>query len=186
MQETYCTRIFVSILLKISTIFFQAFLFYRYILAYVKYKNGYGNNHVNSVSARIKSVILIRPSSKTRKWIKIVAHVSGKDHRTIGVLGVDALHSSTDRLSDSANCVVPVTRSLALNRPNRRSLIIRGAIKKASVARTLHVGPTSRFSARISNSRQPDSFVFLSDRSFFRSMRSGFLWWMRQRAWTVA
>lgn len=49
----------------------------------------------------------------------------------------DALHPSTDPLSDSsANCIVPVTRSLALNHPNRRPLIIRGAIKEANAAST--------------------------------------------------
>lgn len=44
--------------------------------------------------------------------------------------------SSTESLSDSANCVVPVTRSLAFNHPNRRPLIIRGAIKEANVGST--------------------------------------------------
>lgn len=56
-----------------------------------------------------------------------------------------ALHPSTGPLSDSANCVVPVTRSLDLNHPNRRLLIIRGAIKETNAGSTCVPDQLSRF-----------------------------------------
>lgn len=88
------------------------------------------------------------------------------------MLGVMPYTRPPAPLSDSANCVVPVTRSLALNHPNRRPLIIRGAIKEANVAYGLRAGPPSRFSLPgvPTDSPLPGSLLFPSPRSFFPSI----------------